>query len=82
MYHWRAELKQMEKHTQTLGSGLTRLESGLEDYPDGESCERWNWRKQLRPEMRNQSQKEEKNNKGKPRKVQQLRVLCGPGMYL
>lgn len=27
----------MEKHIQILGSGLTRLNSGLEDYPDEES---------------------------------------------
>lgn len=50
----------MEKQTQTLGSGLTRVESGWEDYPDEESWERRNWRKHLRLEMRNQSQKEGK----------------------
>lgn len=48
-------LKEMEKHIQILGSRLTKLDNGLEDYSDDESSERWNWRKELRLEKRNQS---------------------------
>lgn len=35
-------LKETEKHIEILGSGLTRLDNGLEDYPDAESYDRWN----------------------------------------